>query len=184
MIEIKILGRGGQGAVTTGQLLAIAALHDRKHCQTFPMFGVERRGAPVQAFVRISNKPIHLRSQVYEPDIVLVLDPSLAGSIDVTEGVKEGGTVIVNTTKKPGELKLDSGCTVHCVDATSVALRIFSMPIVNTPILGALSAITGIVSIRALQKAADEKFESTKGKQIAELNKKAIKEVYENTKAE
>ena len=181
MIEISIWGRGGQGAVSTGQLLAIAALYDRKHCQTFPTFGVERRGAPVQAFARIGTKPIHILSEVYNPDIVIVLDPTLMADNDVARGIKEGGAVIINSSRKPKEFKLDENLNVHSVDATSVAMSIFNMPIVNTPILGAFSAITGIVSIRSLQKAVDDKFAATKGKEIAELNKKAIKEVYDNT---
>ena len=182
MIEIKIWGRGGQGAVTTGQILAIAALHDSKYCQSFPKFGVERRGAPVEAFARIDKAPINIRSQVYNPDIVMVLDPTLVGAVDLTSGIKEGGIVIVNTSKTPRELKLKDGFKVYAVDATSVALRIFKIPIINTPILGAFAAITKQVSLRSLLKAVDEKFVQAKGKQVAELNKKAIKEVYDSIK--
>lgn len=179
MIEIKIWGRGGQGAVTTGQLIAIAALNDSKYCQSFPKFGVERRGAPVEAFARIDKNPINVRSHVYNPDIVIILDPSLIGAVDVTAGIKKGGIVIVNTSKKSKDLKLKDGFDLYTVDATDTAMRIFKRPIVNTPILGAFSAITKEVSLKALQKAVDEKFAATKGKQIAELNKKAIKEVYD-----
>jgi 2-oxoacid:acceptor oxidoreductase gamma subunit (pyruvate/2-ketoisovalerate family) len=182
MIEIRIWGRGGQGAVTTGQILAIAALHDGKYCQSFPHFGVERRGAPVEAYARIDKDPINVRAQVYNPDIVVVLDPSLIGAVDVVAGIKEGGIVIVNSHKKPKELKLKDGFKLYTVDATAAAMEIFKMPIVNTPILGAFSAITKQVSLRSLLKAVDEKFASTKGKQLAELNKKAIKHVFEQTK--
>lgn len=178
MIEIKIWGRGGQGAVTTGQIIAIAALHDRKNCQTFPNFGVERRGAPVEAFVRIDKEPIRLRSQVYEPDIVIVLDPTLISAVDVTKGLKDGGTIIINTSKKPKELKLGKGFKVYTVDATAVSMEIFKRPIVNTPLLGALSAITKVVSLKSMQKAVDERFEN---EQMASLNKSAIKRVYEES---
>lgn len=177
-----IWGRGGQGAVTTGQILAIAALYDNKYCQTFPHFGVERRGAPVQTFVRLDKDPINIRSEVYTPDIVLVLDPTLVGAVDVAKGIKSGGTVIVNTSKKPKELKLKGDFEVHTVDATGIALKIFKIPIVNTPVLGAFSAVTKLVSIKSLLKAIDDKFVETKGKNIAELNKQAIKEVYDHTK--
>ncbi|MCX6707884.1 MAG: 2-oxoacid:acceptor oxidoreductase family protein [Candidatus Woesearchaeota archaeon] len=151
MIEIKIWGRGGQGAVTTGQIIAIAALHDRKNCQTFPNFGVERRGAPVEAFVRIDKEPIRLRSQIYAPDIVIVLDPTLINAVDVTKGLKDGGTIIINTSKKPKDLNLDKKFKVYTVDATAVAMEIFKRPIVNTPLLGALSAITKAVSLKSMQ---------------------------------
>ena len=182
MIEIKIWGRGGQGAVTTGQILAIAALHDGKQCQSFPKFGVERRGAPVETYVRIDKNPINLRSHVYNPDIVLVLDPTLIGTVDVAKGIKKEGIVIVNTGKKPKDLKLKDGFKLHAVDATEVAMNIFKRPIVNTPLLGAFSAITSMVSIRSLQKAIDEKFAGTKGKKIADQNKKAVKAVYDELK--
>lgn len=181
MIEIRIHGRGGQGAVTTGQLIAIGALHDNKYSQTFPFFGVERRGAPVEVFARIDSSFINLRSQVYSPDVVIVLDPSLVFSIDITKGLKEKGTIIVNSSKKPKDLRIKGNFNVHTVDASSTAMKIFKRPIVNTPILGAFSAITKIVSQRSLQKAVDEKFAS-KGKQVSELNKAAIKEVYDLVK--
>lgn len=182
MIEIRIHGRGGQGAVTTGQLIAIASLYDSKYAQTFPLFGVERRGAPVEAFVRMDNAPINLRSQVYAPDVVIVLDPTLVSSIDVTKGLKERGTIIVNTSKKPRELKMRGDFNIHTVDAGNIAMNIFKRPIVNTPILGAFSAVTKLVSLKSMMKAIDDKFASTKGKAIAELNKTAVKEVYENTR--
>ncbi|MCX8147620.1 MAG: 2-oxoacid:acceptor oxidoreductase family protein, partial [Candidatus Woesearchaeota archaeon] len=174
---------GGQGAVTTGQIIAIAALYDKKYSQSFPMFGVERRGAPVEAFARIDKAPISIRSQVYNPDIVLVLDPTLSHSINVAQGIKEGGIIIINTSKKPKDIKIkemkeaQSSFKVYTIDATSVALRVFKRPIVNTPILGAFSAITGLVSLKSLLKAVDERFSGKK--EMAELNKTAIRELYE-----
>jgi pyruvate ferredoxin oxidoreductase gamma subunit len=182
MWEIRIHGRGGQGAVTTGQILAIAAFHDGKECQTFPMFGVERTGAPVQAFARISNEKIHTRSQVYNPDVVVVLEVSLLDVVDVTKGLKNNGKIIINTNKSPEDLPIQGNFKVHTVDATSIALGIFGKPIVNTPMLGAFSAITKLVSLNSLKKAIDERFLKTKGRNIAELNKKAIEEVYKMSK--
>jgi len=182
MIEIRIHGRGGQGAVTTGQIMAIAAFHDNKQSQTFPMFGVERSGAPVQAFARISDEKINIRSQIYSPDIVIVLDASLLDAVDVANGLKEKGTLIVNTNKKPEDLKIKGNFSVHTVDATSIALKIFGRPIVNTPMLGAFSKITKEISLKSLVNAIDETFLETKGKKIAELNKEAITAVYNQTK--
>ena len=97
MIEIKILGRGGQGAVTASQILAIAAFYDGKQSQAFPNFGVERRGAPAMAFARIDDKQINIRAHVYNPNIVLVLDASLIQAVNITEGLKKNGKIIVNS---------------------------------------------------------------------------------------
>ena len=178
MIEITIWGRGGQGAVTTGQILAIGAFLDGNECQTFPHFGVERGGAPVQAFVRIDDKKINIRSQVYDSDVVMVLDPSLLQAVDVTSGLKKGGVLIINSEKKPNKLGIKNGFKIYTVDATSAAMKIFGKPFVNTCILGAFSAITKKVSIKSLEKAIDEKFVKLKGKKLADLNKEALKEVY------
>ncbi|MFH1510715.1 MAG: pyruvate ferredoxin oxidoreductase subunit gamma [Candidatus Woesearchaeota archaeon] len=181
MIEVRIHGRGGQGAVTTGQILAIAAFYDANFCQTFPMFGVERAGAPVQAFVRISDEPINIRCQVYNPDVVIVLEPSLIGVVNVADGLKKGGAIIVNTNKPAKDLGLKGDFEVHAVDATSIALEIFKKPIVNTAMLGAFAATTSLVTIGSLEKAIDERF-AKKGAEIAELNKKSVRQVYESTK--
>lgn len=182
MHRIRIHGRGGQGAVTTGQILAMAAFNDGLESQTFPNFGVERAGAPVTAYVRIDNETIHKRSQIYNPDIVLVLDSSLLDVIDVTEGLVDGGLVIVNSNKDPKELKIKSRFKVKCIDATTIALEIFKRPIVNTPILGAFSSITKIVSLSGMKKAIHEKFAASKGEHISELNKQAVEKVYSKTK--
>ncbi len=178
MLEIKILGRGGQGAVTTGYLLAIAAFHDGKFSQSFPNFGVERTGAPVEAFCRIDRQKINIRSQIYEPDVIIVLDPSLIHAEDVTKGLKKNGTIIINTNKKKEELGIKEKFNLHTIDATGIALKIFGKPIVNTAMLGAFSATTKEVSLLSLQKAVDEVFLKKKGEKISELNKKVIDEVY------
>lgn len=181
MHEIRIHGRGGQGAVTTGQLMAIAAFHDGKYCQSFPMFGVERAGAPVAAFARIDKKPVRVRSEVYEPDIVVVLDSSLLETVDVTKGLSKKGVLIINSNKTKKELGIKGNFETHIVDATDIALKIFHRPIVNTPMLGAFAKITGLASVRSLKKAIDEVFLKTKGAKIADLNKKAIEAVYKAT---
>lgn len=177
MIEIKTVGRGGQGAVTFSQILAIAAFYDNYQSQAMPSFGVERRGAPSFSYTRISEEPIHLRSLIYDPDIVVVLDASLLESIDITEGLKPQGIIIINSNKTPKELKIKGKYNIHTVDATSVALKLFKKDIVNTAMLGAFSKITEKVTLESLYKGIEERFE---GKyKLIELNKKAIKQVYD-----
>jgi 2-oxoacid:acceptor oxidoreductase gamma subunit (pyruvate/2-ketoisovalerate family) len=178
MLEIRVHGRGGQGAVTTGQIMAIAAFYDGKESQTFPMFGVERTGAPVEAFVRIDDRKINIRSQVYHPDIVMVLEPSLIQAIDVTKGLKKGGIIIVNTNKRKEQLGIKGNFQIHTVDATSIAMKIFGKPIVNTAMLGAFAASIKTISLKSLKDAINEKFLDAKGKALVELNNKAIEEVY------
>lgn len=173
MKEIRIHGRGGQGAVTAAQLIAIAALHDGKYAQAFPMFGVERRGAPVQAFARIDARQIRTRQQVYEPDYVIVLDASLVATENVTAGMKKSGIVIVNSDKTAKELKFGAGENVRIVNAAKIASDVLGKPIVNTAILGAFSAITNEVSMEALEKAIDERFAGKK--EVAEQNKEIIR---------
>lgn len=180
MHKIRIHGRGGQGAVTTGQILASAAFHDGLQSQTFPKFGVERAGAPVESYVRIDNKDIHDRSQIYTPDMVLILDPSLLAvkEAKVLEGIATDGLIIVNSNKKAEDLKIKGPYTVRSIDATGIAMEIFKRPIVNTPILGGFSAITRLITLTSLKKAITDKFKETKGEHIAELNKKAVEKVF------
>lgn len=182
MKEIRIHGRGGQGAVTTGQILAIAAFYDKKESQTFPLFGLERMGAPVKAFVRINDKPINIRTEVYLPDYVIVLDPSLVISAEVAKGTKKGGKIIINTNKPAEEFGLKGDFEVHTVDANCIARQIFGKPIINTIMIGAFAKITGEISLDSLKKAIDETFLEAKGKKIADLNKKAVEEMYKKSK--
>ena len=174
MHEIRIHGRGGQGAVTAAELIAKAAFYDGKFSQAFPYFGVERRGAPVQAFCRIDDSFIRIRQNVYEPDYVIVLDSTLLEVVDVFDGLKKEGIVIINTAKKIGKEN------VHCIDATSIALEKLGMPIVNTVMLGAFSKVSGLVSIGSIKKAIKEQF-AKKG-DIAEKNLQAITSAYEGIK--
>jgi pyruvate ferredoxin oxidoreductase gamma subunit len=180
MIEIKTIGRGGQGAVTFSQILAIAAFHDNYQSQAMPSFGVERRGAPSFSYTRISKEPIHIRSLIYNPDIVVLLDASLLETIDITEGIKPKGTIIINSNKSQKELKIKGNFHIHTVDASSVALKLFKKDIVNTAMLGAFAKVTESVSLESLYKGLEERFEG-KAK-IIDLNKQAIKTVYEKIK--
>ncbi len=174
MIEIRFHGRGGQGAVTAAQILAKAEFFDGKFAQAFPFFGVERRGAPVMAFTRIDDKKIRLRSQIYEPDYVIVQDSSLLESVDVTSGLKSGGKVIINTEK---DITFD-GVDVHTIDATGISLEVLGLPIVNTVMLGAFAGITGEVSIESLKKAIVDSFP----KKLGEKNAKAAEVAYNMVK--
>ncbi len=138
--SVRIHGRGGQGAVTFSQILAVALNCCNKYCQAFPSFGPERGGAPVEAFVRISDKKIALRSQVYDPDIVVVLDSSLLKTVDVTKGMKKNGLLIINSNEPEDKLEIrnKSNYEIHAVDASSIAIKIFNKDIVNTAMMGAL----------------------------------------------
>ncbi len=170
MVEIRFHGRGGQGAVTAAAILARAAGFDDKYAQGFPAFGVERRGAPVRAFCRISERPINTRSQIYNPDVVAVLDQSLMHLPEITDGLKPDSVIIVNGK----EMKLPLKQKVHFYDATSLALKILGKDIVNTAILGVLAKKTKLVSLDSILKAVGENFS---GKML-ELNTKVVKEAY------
>lgn len=175
MIEIRFHGRGGQGAVTAAEILAKAAFEDGKYCQAFPFFGAERKGAPVMAFTRISDKPIKKRYQIYNPDYVVVLDKTLLEAVDVLSGLKEEGKIIINSNN---EVDLGKDVESFNIDATGIALDILGVPIVNTVMLGALARITGIVSIDSIEKVTKETFPG----RIGEKNAKATKIAYEKVK--
>lgn len=150
MREIRFHGRGGQGAVTAANILATAAFKEGKHVQAFPMFGTERRGAPVAAFVRMGDEPIKIRSQVYEPDAVVALGAGLLEAVDVTAGLKKGGVILINTGRRPQEFEFE-GMEVATVDATKIALEhklgSRAAPIVNTAILGAYAKVSEKVDV-------------------------------------
>lgn len=156
--SIRIHGRGGQGAVTSSQVLAIAASFDGKHSQAFPSFGVERRGAPVQSFVRISDDDIRIRQQVYKPNYVIVLDPSLLETVDVTQGVDEKGKIMVNSGKHPKELNLNTKAKVYTVDVTKKAIEVMGKPFVNLAILAFFAYATKEITVDALKKAVEQRF--------------------------
>jgi 2-oxoacid:acceptor oxidoreductase gamma subunit (pyruvate/2-ketoisovalerate family) len=155
MRELRIHGRGGQGAVIASKVLASALFLEGKSVQSFPAFGVERRGAPVTAFLRLADGPIQLRCEVAEPDDVIVLDPTLLKAIDVTQGLKPGGTILINSDR-PAETyaALAKRFTVSVVDASEIARRhglgSKTQPIVNTAILGAFAASSGLMSLESV----------------------------------
>jgi pyruvate ferredoxin oxidoreductase gamma subunit/2-oxoisovalerate ferredoxin oxidoreductase gamma subunit len=180
MYEIRFHGRGGQGAVTAANILAAAAFKENKFVQSFPMFGVERRGAPVMAFLRLDDKPIELKTQIYEPNAVIVLDPTLLTVIDVTSGLRQDGIIIINTSKVPQNLKTKNK-KIFIVDATGIALAnklgTRTNPIVNTAILGAYAKAIGNIKLDSIIQAISELAPSKK-----EENIKASREAFESTR--
>jgi pyruvate ferredoxin oxidoreductase gamma subunit len=175
MIEIRFHGRGGQGVVTSAEILAVAAFKDKKYSQAFPFFGTERRGAPVVAFTRVDNKFIRTREQIYNPDYVVVLDSTLLDVVDVAQGIKDSGTIIINTNK---DVNLKTKAKIKTVDATRIALKVIGKPFVNTPMIGALVGVTSIVNIDSVFKTIRERFSP----EIAEKNIEAVKQTYERIK--
>ena len=181
MIEVRFHGRGGQGAQVASKVLAVAFFHQGLYVQSFPAFGVERRGAPVMAFLRVDQTPIQLRVNIYTPDHIIILDPTLMGAIDVTSGLKSNGWILINSSHPPGTFDSFKNFRVATVDATSIALRnglgSRTNPIVNTAILGAFSKITGLVSIDSLALSIREELSVKKGE-----NAKAAREAYEEVR--
>lgn len=179
MQEIRFHGRGGQGSVIGSEILAQAFFIEGKFVQAFPAFGVERRGAPVAAFCRMDSQPINLRNQIYQPDHVVILEDSLLETINVVEGLKKGGTLLINSPHSPDFFKgvFDRNYLAFWIDAGSIALvrRLGSPsnPIVNTAILGAFSKATGLVDIEAVEQAIEEHLPAKK-----EDNKKAARDAY------
>ena len=160
MIEIRFHGRGGQGAVTSAELLATAAINSGKYAQAFPSFGPERRGAPVVAFCRISDEPIRIRANIVHPDYVLVLDPSILRIVNVTDGLKEKGTIITNTRYTGREIikELNIRHRLATVNATKIAMETLKLPITNTTMLGALVKASGAVDKDAMKGPFEERF--------------------------
>lgn len=181
MHEVRFHGRGGQGAVMAAQALASAAFQEGGYAVAFPFFGSERRGAPVLAFTRIDRTPIRIKTQVYEPDIVVVLDAGLLEVVDVTSGLKKDGMAIVNTPKRPEEIDLGMDLKVATVDATTVALEILKRPVTNTAILGAIAKATDVVSIEGVEKGIMNIFGARLGEKVGEINAKAARAAYEKT---
>lgn len=180
MVEIRFHGRGGQGAVKASDILAMAAFAEGKEVQAFPFFGVERRGAPVTAFTRISDQEIRIHCYIYEPDVLVVLDPTLIGAVPLTEGLKPNGSIIINTERQPGDFSFPEAENpiIYSVDCSSIALKYGlgtpAAPIVNTAILGAVSKATKLASIDSIMGAIKERIPLKK-----EENAQAAKETYD-----
>jgi len=176
-LEVRWHGRGGLGAVTSAELVARAAIQEGKYAQSFPLFGPERRGAPVMAFLRISNEFIRMRTDVTEPEIVVVLDPRLLRLVNVTSGLKANGKIIINSRKSPEQLKSDFGFKwpVASVDASKIAKETIGMPITNTAMIGAFLKVTEAVKMDSVVEQLHERFGKNAGGNI-EAAKRAYKE--------
>ena len=164
MFQIRIHGRGGQGVVSASELLSVAAFEEGKYSQSFPSFGSERMGAPVQAFARISDDPITIREPVMEPDMLIIQDPTLFNAIDVFDGANTNGYLLINSSRTPQELDIDDFCQkypanhVMTIPATELAVKYIKQPKPNTVLLGAFAALSHMVNMPALEKAIRNKF--------------------------
>jgi len=176
MLEIRFHGKGGQGAVTSAELIAIAAVGKGKFAQAFPSFGPERRGAPVVAFSRVDDKKILIRAKIYEPDVVVVLDPGLITLVNPLDGLKENGILIVNTRKSPDEILnvCSASCRVATVNADLIAKEELGRVIVNTTMLGAVIKSTGFMKIEDIREPILDRF----GPKLGEKNLKALERAY------
>ncbi len=178
MIEVRFHGRGGQGAVTSAELMALAAIAEGKYAQAFPSFGPERRGAPLQAYLRISDKPIRLREKIYQPDVVVVLDQSLLATGNVKQGLKEGGTLVANSSKDVSAVRGECGFAgrTAVVDAQKIAEEELGVPITNTTMLGALLKASGLINKDSMAEPLKHRFGG-----IAEKNLRSLERAYNET---
>ena len=179
LIEIRWHGRGGQGAVTSAELVAQAAISEDKQAHAFPSFGPERRGAPVLSFVRVSRQePIRVRAEITEPDVVVVLDPGLLPIINVTSGLKGDGIAVINTRKQAEQIREEFGInqSIATVNATKIAREILGVPITNTTMVGAVVKATEVVELDSLLEPLKQRFG-----RLAERNLEAMKRAYNET---
>ncbi len=183
IIEVRWHGRGGQGSWTASEVLARTAIYEGKYIQSFPEFGPERMGAPVTAFTRISTEPIRIHCAVYEPDVVVVLDPTLLKTVPVTSGIGEDGVIVINSADEPAKvrkmLKTEKG-KLWTIPATQIALKILGMPITNTAMLGTVAKATNLVALDSIKLTLKERFRPD----LAEKNFAVIKEAYEEARQE
>ncbi len=178
--EIRWHGRGGQGVVTANEILAGAALLEGKYMKAFPEFGPERMGAPIRAFARISSEPIKVHSQVYFPDYVIVLDPTLIGNVDVLEGLKQDGVLVANYPDGTAKLKevLKTDMKVYAVNATQIALETVGRPIANTAMLGALVKVSDIVKLESIESELRDKLGAKLSEKVVEKNVQSVERAY------
>ena len=185
LVEVRWHGRGGQGAKTASQFLGEAVLDTGKYIQAFPEYGPERSGAPMRAFTRISEEPIHIHSSVTSPDIVVVIDPTLLKAVDVTEGLREDGIILVNTDRTPEDIRKELNFTkgkVGTLDATKIALETLKLPMPNMPMLGALLKAKAFVSLDELGEKVKQKFLKKIGEEKTNANLEGIKRAYNEVK--
>lgn len=164
MFEVRIHGRGGQGVVTAAELLSVAAFSEGRHAQAFPSFGSERTGAPVVSFCRIADVPIRTREPIAAPDALIIQDATLLHQVDVFDGLRSDGYVLVNTTRSLGQLGLSSLVErfrperLLAVHATEIARTHLGRPLPGAPLLGAFAALTSVVSLQSVAVAIRQRF--------------------------
>jgi pyruvate ferredoxin oxidoreductase gamma subunit len=189
ILEIRWHGRGGQGAKTAALLFADAALSLGKYIQAFPEYGPERMGAPVQSFNRLADKPITLHCGITQPNIVVVLDPTLIGKVPIINGLPENGKIIINTNKKPSEIRKElnlKGAKVYTVDASSISKEKIGRDIPNTPMLGALVKVSNILNFDNMIKDTETKLKKkfAHKPEVIQGNLEAMKKAYEEVQGE
>jgi pyruvate ferredoxin oxidoreductase gamma subunit len=186
MFQVRIHGRGGQGVVTGAEMLSIAAFLEGKHAQAFPSFGSERTGAPVVAFCRIDSKEIRLREPIMAPDAIIIQDPTLLHQVDVFQGLKDEGYVLINTAKSFEDLDIGEVAArlrperYACVPATEIALKHLGRPLPNAVLLGAFAGLAGQISLPAVVSAIRDKFSG----KVAEGNIAAATAAFEQVRGQ
>ncbi len=187
LTEIRWHARAGQGAVTAAKLVAETALSQGRYMQAMPEYGPERTGAPLKAFTRVCDTPIEVHNNIVNPKIVVVLDETLLPIVDVTEGILEGGTVILNSRMDPAaardQLNVSSDITVATVDASGIALDTIKRDIPNTPIVAALSKVTGVIPIDDLKEHVKESFGSKFSQDVIDANLESVDRAYEEVQS-
>jgi pyruvate ferredoxin oxidoreductase gamma subunit len=189
IVEIRWHGRGGQGAKTAALLFADAAMSLGKYIQAFPEYGPERMGAPVQSFNRLSDDPITVHCGITDPGIVLVLDPTLMATVNVAQGLPADGHLIVNTSKSAAEIRKEiglKGARIFTVDASGIAMQKIGRNIPNTPMLGALVKVSGLLDFNKMLKNTEDKLKKkfVHKPEIVKGNLEAIKEAHDKVKGE
>ncbi|MFB0543447.1 MAG: 2-oxoacid:acceptor oxidoreductase family protein [Candidatus Bathyarchaeia archaeon] len=179
--EIRLHGRGGQGVVVSGELMAVAASYEGKFCRALPFYGASRRGAPVTAFVQIGSPEEATRAQVYTPKYLFILDPRVIEVVDVTKGLREDGVVVANSNREPEEVANSLGVKfskIGVVDSTGIGIEVLGRPIPNTPLLGAFVKTTNLFHLESMEKAIRKRFHE----KVADLNVKAAEMGYERVR--
>lgn len=183
MTEIRWHARAGQGAVTAAKLVADTALLAGSYIQAMPEYGPERTGAPLKAYTRVSDEPIEVHNNITDPDIVIVLDDTLLGTVDMAEGLVEDGTIILNTTMSVDEARAKLGVgdsvKVAVIDASGIALDTIKKDIPNTPIVGALAKVTGIVPVDKIKERLIITFGKKFSQEIVDANLTSVDRAYE-----
>ncbi len=183
LTEIRWHARAGQGAVTASKLVAETAMDDGQYMQAMPEYGAERQGAPLKAYTRISPNPIEIHNNVINPDIVIVLDDTLLGVVDICEGIREGGMILINSTMSSDDIRrlanIPEGIELHKVDASTIAVETVGRDIPNAPIAGALARVSDVINIDSLKKFAHKSFSEKFNEKIVNGNMNAIDRAYE-----